>query len=390
MKTENMKKLLLLFATLTLCAGLWAQETQNVSYLYPVYNTANDPTSGIKEWKSDEVEATVVKDSEDVVTWKAGWYVVTGNVEIYGAVCEGAVHLILADDAQLTSLGTRYRPGIEVSGEDNSLTIYGQTGRLTTDGSYAAAGIGGGDKQDGSNITINGGNIAASGCAAGIGGGLKASGYNITVNGGVVSATGGCDGEGAAGIGGGEEGSGSNITINGGRVIATTQSAEGTENVKFGAGIGGGSEGSGSNITINNGFVTAVGNEGASGIGNGTDATGTKNNKNIFAATRCIVRAGDRENSTDVIEHNDNTDLASQLNGKEYVTVIYDLIEAYNNGYVAGKAEGDADGYERAKDELPTDAEGTEGAAVVVTKGRKSVTLINPEKVNFIKVSTGK
>ena len=102
---------------------------------------------------------------------------------------------------------------------------------------------------------------------------------------------------------------------------------------------------------------------------------------NIFVSARCIVKAGDSENPTDVIEHDISTDLASKLNGKQYVTVVYDLIDAYNNGYTAG----DAAGYIRAKNELPTDAEDTEGPAVVVTKGRKSVTLINPDKVKFIK-----
>lgn len=48
--------------------------------------------------------------------------------------------------------------------------------------------------------------------------------------------------------------------------------------------------------------------------------------------------------------------------------------------------EGDAAGYERAKAELPTDPEGSKGTAVVVTKDNKSVTLINPDKVTYIKV----
>ena len=359
--TEIMKKLFLFITVMTLSAGLWAQETQKVSYLYPVYNTANDPTSGIKEWLTESVDATEVKDAVEVVTWKAGWYVVSGNVTFEnGAVCEGAVHLILENEATLKSHGKNQHPGIQVSGEGNSLTIYGQTGQLITDGSTTAAGIGGG---------------------------YKGSGSNITINGGVVEATGGYDGDGAAGIGGGNSGSGSNITINGGRVIATTQFGDGIEDFKCGAGIGGGPGGVGSNITINNGFVTAVGNGGASGIGNGTGASGSVD---IFAATRCIVRVGDSENPTDVIAHETNTDLASQLNGTRYVTVIYDLIDAYNNGYADGETAGDAAGYQRAKDELPTDSEDAKGTAVVITKGIRSVTLVNPDRVNFIKVETEK
>lgn len=386
--TEIMKKLFLFITAMTLSAGLWAQETQKVSYLYPVYNTANDPTSGIKEWLTESVDATEVKDAGEVVTWKAGWYVVSGNVTFEnGAVCEGAVHLILENEATLKSHGKNQHPGIQVSGEGNSLTIYGQTGQLITDGSTTAAGIGGGYGQDGSNITINGGIIKSFGGATGIGGGYKGSGSNITINGGVVEATGGYDCDGAAGIGGGNSGSGSNITINGGRVIATTQFGDGIEDFKCGAGIGGGSGGVGSNITINNGFVTAVGNGGASGIGNGTGASVSVD---IFAATRCIVRVGDSENPTDVIAHETNTDLASQLNGTRYVTVIYDLIDAYNNGYADGETAGDAAGYQRAKDELPTDSEDAKGTAVVITKGIRSVTLVNPDRVNFIKVETEK
>ena len=61
--TEIMKKLFLFITVMTLSAGLWAQETQKVSHLYPVYNTANDPTSGIKEWLTESVDATEVKDA---------------------------------------------------------------------------------------------------------------------------------------------------------------------------------------------------------------------------------------------------------------------------------------------------------------------------------------
>ena len=64
-----MKKLILLFAAILMAStGLWA-ETQNVSYSYPVYNTADDPTSGIREWKTASVEATVVTDASEPVTW---------------------------------------------------------------------------------------------------------------------------------------------------------------------------------------------------------------------------------------------------------------------------------------------------------------------------------
>ena len=63
-------------------------------------------------------------------------------------------------------------------------------------------------------------------------------------------------------------------------------------------------------------------------------------------------------------------------------------VTAYVNGLSDGQTTGDAAGYQRAKNELPTDAEDAKGAAVVITKGKKSVMLINPEKVEFIKTST--
>lgn len=412
---RNMKKpFLSILALLTLSVGL--VHAEKTPYIYPEYNDGS-VTKGVKDWKTGEADAVVVESASDMVTWEAGWYVVTGtDVTLSkGAVCNGDVHLILADGAKLTAMGEGYNPGIEVTGEDNSLTVYGQTaqsGQLIADGRIKAAGIGGGEEEDGSNITINGGKVESSGSASGIGGGMNASGYNITINGGVVGAScsyiggagigggygeddrhprdgynitinggtveatgGGC----AAGIGGGKKGNGSSITINGGRVIATILSYV-IEGENFGAGIGGGCYGVGRDITITGGFVTAVGNRDASGIGNGDGATDGL--ENIFVSARCIVKAGDSENPTDVIEHDIDKDLAEPLNGKQYVTVVHDLIDAYNNGYAAG----DAAGYQRAKNELPTDAEGTEGPAVVVTKGRKSVTLINPDKVEFIKV----
>lgn len=130
-------------------SALWSQ-TQEVSHLYPVYNTDGVATSGIKEWKTTTADATIVADASEAVTWNAGWYVVTGNITLSkGAVCQGDVHLILADGATLTAKGfyefpTRV-PGIQVSGNDNSLTIYAQStgdqmGQLIASGGGNAAG----------------------------------------------------------------------------------------------------------------------------------------------------------------------------------------------------------------------------------------------------------
>ena len=132
--------------------------------------------------------------------------------------------------------------GVEKSNGGN-LTIGSESGegKLTANGGHDGAGIGGGIRGDGSDITITGGEITANGGAeaAGIGGGVLGSGSDITITGGEVTANGGWCG---AGIGGGPRGNGSDITISGGKVIANGGWC--------GAGIGGGYKGSGSDVTI--------------------------------------------------------------------------------------------------------------------------------------------
>ena len=131
-------------------------------------------------------------------------------------------------------------------------------GGIITASSAVGAGIGGGKNQMGSNIFINGGTItASSSIGAGIGGGgyKGGDGEKITINGGIITAKSGN----GAGIGGGEQCCGSKITIENGFVTADSA---------FGAGIGGGGNGCGSNITINKGTITADSSSGA-GIGGG-------------------------------------------------------------------------------------------------------------------------
>ncbi len=79
------------------------------------------------------------------------------------------------------------------------------------------AGIGGGQGNTGSNITISGGSVTATSTfGAGIGGDKGYTGSDITISGGSVTATSGS----GAGIGGGQGSTGSNITIRGGSVKA--------------------------------------------------------------------------------------------------------------------------------------------------------------------------
>jgi hypothetical protein len=149
-----------------------------------------------------------------------------------------------------------------------------EAGSLTATGGASAAGIGGGWKGSGENITITGGTVDATGGygSAGIGGGSVSfwggnvgSGKNITINGGSVTATGGYGG--GAGIGGGENGNGEDITINGGKVNAS--------GAYGGAGIGGGVNGIGSKVTVSGAAqvtATATGS-GPDWSGVGTGAT---------------------------------------------------------------------------------------------------------------------
>ncbi len=322
-----------------------------------ISTTPPTPPTGTDYIDENGIEQTVnsvdeVTSSDEIVYLGTSgtdtWYIVTGtDVTLSkGAICNGDVRLILADGAKLTASGGDFQAGIQVSGNGNSLTIYGQTnqsGQLiaTATCEFGAAGIGGGTDSDGSNITINGGTITASGYAGGagigggaygvgsnitinggtvtangegggaaIGGGSGANGSYITINGGIVTANGGVPG---AGIGGGAYGVGSNITINGGTVTANGGAR--------GAGIGGGYQGSGSNITINGGTVTANGGDSADGIGNGWNGSASSN---ITVATILVVKADGNNPPTTVIG-NMGSNLAGSLAGKRYVTVTDDV-----------------------------------------------------------------
>ncbi len=300
-----MRKVCLLFTALTLSAGLWALD--NVRYI-----------------DADGQEKTVHNVTEIInssTTLDAGWYVVNGaDVQAGTLICNGDVRLILADGAKLTATGKgdpHFTPGIQVSGETNSLTIYAQStgeqvGQLIAKGGKWAAGIGGGKGADGNNITISGGKITATGyTAAGIGGGYGGNCSNITINGGTVTATGGGLG---AGIGGGDRGNGSNITINGGKVTANGGDCA--------TGIGGGDRGNGSNLLLNGGIITANGGNNAVAIGNGYQAT--KAAFNIFVSTKGVVKAGTTKPLTEdnIVDHTSADDIANLLVGKRYATVV--------------------------------------------------------------------
>ena len=194
----------------------------------------------------------------------------TGNyTEIPGTIVKGKAALSVQGDGSVeieldgkNELKSGFgRAGLEKNTSEGTLTLKddNKDGSLKATGGDYGAGIGGGYKGNGKNITITGGTVNATGGfnGAGIGGGEYGSGQNITITGGTVTATGK---DGGAGIGGGSEyGNGEDITITGGTVTASGIA---------GAGIGGGEGGNGKNITINRGTVTAAGDYGA-GIGGG-------------------------------------------------------------------------------------------------------------------------
>ena len=183
-------------------------------------------------------------------------------------------------DGNNTLTSGYYHAGLEHNKTDDSgtltITDNNNDGKLTANGGYKGAGIGGGNEKDGQ-VTITGGEIIANGGdgSAGIGGGYSGNG-TVTISGGTVTeASGGGEG---AGIGGGDSGNGT-VNISGGTI---TKASGGY----YGAGIGGGSSGLGNvsiegNVTIKN----AQGGVGAAGIGGGargtSDAAGNGNKISI-------------------------------------------------------------------------------------------------------------
>ncbi len=197
------------------------------------------------------------------------------NIEIYNdtkpAVLikgEGKVTI------QLESTNTVSSPslcaGIQKSDKVALTITSSKNGELTATGGDFGAGIGGGNAEEGSNITITGNaQVTATGGkgGAGIGGGTFRDGSNITIRGSAkVVAIGG---NGGAGIGGGKEGAGSGIFISGDAQVEATGG-------NGGAGIGGGKAGNngeggaGSNIIISESAkVKATGGKDGAGIGGG-------------------------------------------------------------------------------------------------------------------------
>jgi len=188
----------------------------------------------------------------------------------YDAIkCLGSATVVLADGTTntLTTAEVRHRNALHAGDYNTTLTIQGNTGKLTAK-SYGlySGGIGGGynNTYPGSgNITIEGGIIEASGAtgSAGIGADEWSRCNTITITGGNITATGGW---GAAGIGGGSHDyydTFANIIISGGIINATGGNGA--------AGIGNGynQEDTGKNITITRGITSVTATKGGTEAG---------------------------------------------------------------------------------------------------------------------------
>lgn len=172
--------------------------------------------------------------------------------------------------------------------KDDNKAADGSKGSLLAKGGEYGAGIGGGECQDTSHITVTGGKITAvSGRrAAGIGGGGSSDGTDITIKG---DATVIASGDAGAGIGVG--GDGGNYTKGYGKVTITDHA-----NViawsEYGAGIGGGRN-AGGDITISgDATVAAEAHNDSVAIGSGGQLYNSEHlNTNITIRDRANVTA---------------------------------------------------------------------------------------------------
>ena len=267
--------------TLPAFADTWFIEDGNISI--SAGESGNHVEQGDK--KQDETTETIITNREstassNTVTIDAGEGktvdVTLDNVNINTSETGGAAVSVTGKgdtnielDGNNTLTSGYYHAGLEHNKTDDSgtltITDNNNDGKLTANGGYKGAGIGGGYSSNGT-VTITGGDINANGGykGAGIGGGYFGNG-TVKITDGDINANGGYKG---AGIGGGNEKDGQ-VTITGGEIIAN--GGDGS------AGIGGGYFGNGT-VNISGGTITEAsgGGEGA-GIGGGDSGNGTVN-----------------------------------------------------------------------------------------------------------------
>ena len=264
--------------TLPAFADTWFIEDGNISI--SAGESGNHVEQGDK--KQDETTETIITNRESTassnsVTIEAGAgktvNVTLDNVNINTSETGGAAVSVTGKgdtnielDGNNTLTSGYYHAGLEHNKTDDSgtltITDNNNDGKLTANGGYKGAGIGGGYSSNGT-VTITGGDINANGGykGAGIGGGNSGNGA-VTITGGDINANGGYKG---AGIGGGYFGNGT-VKITDGDINANGGYK--------GAGIGGGNEKDGQ-VTITGGEIIANGGDGSAGIGGGYFGNGT-------------------------------------------------------------------------------------------------------------------
>ena len=242
------------------------------------------------------LSASVTSITSSTTQMSGGWYYISGNVTVSSRITvSGEVHLILEDGCNLT-----VDKGINVPSGDK-LTIYAQSkggnmGKLKATGSNGGDGVGDTKGGIGGDAGIGGNGGAGAARNSKTSGNSGSNAGTITVNGGEVTATGGNGGNGSngwayggggagAGIGGGGGGGGctatgigdngesggsggsiSGVIINGGTVIAWWGTAGNGGSVNGGNGTGGGG-----------GRAAGIGGGGGGGGGGGYAAGGTGN-----------------------------------------------------------------------------------------------------------------
>lgn len=254
-------------------------------------------TAFAAEWYLENGDITVSAGETGQMVSQGGGAAVEDNAPVIkGSSTENTVTINAEKDQ--TANVTIEDVNIDVRGSGKAAVSTGGEGNVnielngsnTLKSGYAHAGL---EKNNNGNLTIQdedkNGSLNATGGqdGAGIGGGNRGVGNDITITGGEVIANGGSY---AAGIGGGRfnggnysDGSGTDITISGGKVTATGG--------LFGAGIGGGMNRDGNDITISGGEVSAIGGKCGAGIGGGLDARGSRD-ITVSGDAKVTVRGG--------------------------------------------------------------------------------------------------
>ena len=155
--------------------------TQTVSQGGSSAKDSNPTITSNGNQTSNTITIKAEKDTTANVTIK-DTNISTGNAAIK-TEGKGNVNLNV-EGINTVSSGDKHA-GVEKA-NDGNLTIGSESGEgeLTANGGLCGAGIGGGPRGNGSDITISGGKVIANGglCGAGIGGGYKGSGSDVTIS----------------------------------------------------------------------------------------------------------------------------------------------------------------------------------------------------------------